>query len=111
MGKCDTLHDKVPELGYLAEQEDAEQRMANREDQTLCPYCRLYVWNSYFHHLLGKPIVKHLGGRNYQLVGHEPPTANPQYASAAQQPKVERTCLNCLLRETKPLVANAEGGK
>lgn len=99
MNGCRQLHDDPPALSYNAWHEDADQRAKSGEEQIYCPHCRKWIWNSFYHHLPGEQILKHLGGRNYQLLGHKPPTANPQYRdSEAQRPKPECTCLNCLSR-------------
>lgn len=76
---CRTLHDATPELGYNAAIEDAEARMARGETQIVCPFCVRHVWDSFFHHLPGRPRYAQISRRSVLCLGAELPEPNPKY--------------------------------
>jgi hypothetical protein len=41
-------HRKPPELGYLNDLSDAEERMKRGEKQRRCPVCVLWIWEEYY---------------------------------------------------------------
>jgi hypothetical protein len=47
-------HDPVPEMGYIAESEDAERRLARGERQMRCPECERYIWLRLYYK--GQPL-------------------------------------------------------
>ena len=89
MSDC-RYHDTTPIAGYLAAHDDAQRRMNAGEQQIRCPDCGLFVWESYYRRIPGKPIIV-----NRTIVGYESPTDNPKYKP--RQPVPRTTCLTCLL--------------
>lgn len=41
-------HRKPPDLGYLNDVSDAEERMKRGDVQYRCPVCVLWIWREYF---------------------------------------------------------------
>lgn len=110
--RCDDLHDSVPELGYMAWHEDAENRYKKlKQRQIVCPCCGRFVWDVFFHHLPSRPITERINNRNYRVIGWEDPRPNLKYSK--QHPPINTTCcLTCAfsIKAGAPMTTNRPRG-